>query len=226
MDIITPKNSEHFIFRNEDGTAKLSGRDQGIRKCTWKRDQPERGEELRDDLRGESDGSQPIDTMMDDTDARNDFWSIEGIDTFIVITSNQEFSSMCRRKNESFPIPLQFFDAVRRTHTSLDVFPECGIYNVLEHWWRSNLSEPVTDFTQFTVWTVKTSRRMWSGERLTHIHHKTWSSVARNLVQNVTGSSTKRKSSNGLSKNRSPTMPENWEASVILTGMNGVQRNH
>ena len=78
MDIITPKNGEHFIFLNEDGTAKLSGRDQGIRKCTWKRDQPERGEELRDDLRGESDGSQPIDTMMDDTDARNDFWSIEG----------------------------------------------------------------------------------------------------------------------------------------------------
>ena len=35
-------------------------------------------EELRDDLRGESDGSQPIDTVMDDREARNVFWSIVG----------------------------------------------------------------------------------------------------------------------------------------------------
>ena len=43
------------------GTVKLSGGDQGIR------DHSERGEERRVDLRGESDGSQPTDTMTDDT---------------------------------------------------------------------------------------------------------------------------------------------------------------
>ena len=57
---------------------KMSGGDHDIRKFTLLRDQPEGGEQLRDDLRGESGGSQPIDTMTDDREARNDFWSIEG----------------------------------------------------------------------------------------------------------------------------------------------------
>ena len=52
---------------SRDGTVKLSGGDQGIRKSTSIRDHSERGEERRVDLRGESDGSQPTDTMMDDT---------------------------------------------------------------------------------------------------------------------------------------------------------------
>ena len=52
------------FFPTADGTVKLSG-DQGFRKSTLIRDQPERGAELRDDLRRESDGSQPIDTVMD-----------------------------------------------------------------------------------------------------------------------------------------------------------------
>ena len=71
-----PKNGEHFILPIVDGTVKLSGGDQGIREPTLIRDPSERGEELRGDLRGESDGSQPADTMMDDSEARN-FSSIE-----------------------------------------------------------------------------------------------------------------------------------------------------
>ena len=31
-EIITPKESEHFIFPIADGTAKLSGRDYGVRE--------------------------------------------------------------------------------------------------------------------------------------------------------------------------------------------------
>ena len=72
MEIKTPKDAENFIFPIEDGTVKMSGGDQGIRKYTSMRDQPLRGEEFKDDLRGESDGSQPMDTMMDDR-SPNDF---------------------------------------------------------------------------------------------------------------------------------------------------------
>ena len=64
--IITPSNVGIFMFPNADGTVQLSGGDQGIRKCTSTRDRPERGEVRRDDLRGDSDESQPMDTMMDD----------------------------------------------------------------------------------------------------------------------------------------------------------------
>ena len=60
-----PKNSEHFIFPIAHGTVKLFGRDQ--------EDNPSRDEGHRDDLQGVSDGSQPLDTMTEDSEARNDF---------------------------------------------------------------------------------------------------------------------------------------------------------
>ena len=42
---------ETFIFPIADGTVRLSGGDEGIRKSTLTRDQPVRGEELSGDLR-------------------------------------------------------------------------------------------------------------------------------------------------------------------------------
>ena len=67
------KMVEILIFPIADGTVKLCGGDQVIRKSTSMRDEPERGEELRDDLRGESDGSPPVDTTMDGREVRNVF---------------------------------------------------------------------------------------------------------------------------------------------------------
>ena len=87
-----------FVLPIADGKVKLSGGNQVWRTSTLTQDSPERGQERKDDLRGNSDGSQPKDTRMDDRDARNDFWSRL---TFIVITSNLEFSSTCRRRNHS-----------------------------------------------------------------------------------------------------------------------------
>ena len=40
-------------------------------------DQPQRGEERKDDLRGESDAGEPLHIMTEDREARNDFWWIE-----------------------------------------------------------------------------------------------------------------------------------------------------
>ena len=54
IDARTQKNGLNFMFLIADGTVKLSA------------DQHERGEERQDDLRGESDGSQPTDTMIND----------------------------------------------------------------------------------------------------------------------------------------------------------------
>ena len=71
-----PKNGEHFTFPIVDGTVTLSGRDQVFRKSTSIRDYPARGEEHKDDLHRESDGSQPLDTLTDHGEARNDFWTI------------------------------------------------------------------------------------------------------------------------------------------------------
>ena len=46
-EIRTPKNGEHFILPIADGTVKLSGRDEGVRKSTSMRDQPVRSEEAQ-----------------------------------------------------------------------------------------------------------------------------------------------------------------------------------
>ena len=62
QEVTTPKNGENFVFPIADGTVKMSEGDQGIRKSTFIQDQPERSEELRNDLRRDSDGSQPTDT--------------------------------------------------------------------------------------------------------------------------------------------------------------------
>ena len=93
-----------------------------MRKSTLIWDQPERGAELRDDLRGESDGSQPTDTMMDDREARNDFWSIEG--NYIYRQHVEPWVQLYVPKEESFPTPLRYVDVVRRTRTTLDVLQE------------------------------------------------------------------------------------------------------
>ena len=61
-EVNTPKTGGNFNFPIVDGTVELSGRDQVFRKSTLIRDQPEKGEERKDDPRGESDGSQLLDT--------------------------------------------------------------------------------------------------------------------------------------------------------------------
>ena len=83
------ENGERFIFPIADGTVKWSG------------------EEHKDDLQGDSDGSQPSDTMTDDSEARNDFFGQSQGSTFIVITLNQGLNSMCT-KEESFSRPLRY----------------------------------------------------------------------------------------------------------------------
>ena len=71
-EVFMPKNGEHFLFPTADGTVKCSGRDQVFRMANSIQDFHARGEH-DDDLRGEWDGSQPSDTLTDDSGARIDF---------------------------------------------------------------------------------------------------------------------------------------------------------
>ena len=71
-------------------------------------------------------------------------------------------------REESFPIPLNFIDTTRTTHTNLDVTQEKRID---DHWnidGSRNLSDPWTSFTQFTLLEEKApDGYTWSGWRLT-----------------------------------------------------------
>ena len=122
-EVLTPQNSEHFIFPIADGTVKLSGGDQVLRTFTFIRDKPDRGEEPGNLLR-ESDGSSPPlqDSSPDDGEARNDFWSISG--NSIHRHHVEPRVKLYVPREESFPIPLRYIDMTRTTNTNLDVMLE------------------------------------------------------------------------------------------------------
>ena len=147
-------------------TVKLFKRDQGIRKSTLIRAQRQRGEALRGDLRGDSDGSQPTDTMMNNREARNDFWSIE--ENYIYRHHVEPRVKLYVPQQESFPTALRSSDVVRRTNTTLDVLQESRIDDCWNIDANRNLSEPWTGVTQFTISNEKPpDGYMWSGARPT-----------------------------------------------------------
>ena len=106
-----PKNGAHVIFPIEDGTVKLSGRDQVFRKSTSMWRYPERGEEHKD-FQGESDGSQPLPKITDDSEGPIDFWPLDG--NFINRHHVEPRVKLYVPKEESLPIPMRFIDVVMR----------------------------------------------------------------------------------------------------------------
>ena len=174
--VLTPMKGDNFIFTVADEKVKVSGGDQRLRTSTLIRDRPERGQErevLRGEeqeiLRGDSDGlSSPTslqdDLTRDDAEATNDFWSITGDCIYRHHVEPQV--KLYVPKEESFPIPMKFFDVTRTTHSSLDVMLE----NIDEYWnvdVDRELSDAWTGFTRF----ISLSERppdgyTWSGWRL------------------------------------------------------------
>ena len=53
-----------------------------------------RAKNTTDDLQGESDGSQPSDTLTGDGEVSNDFWTMAGT-IFVVLTLNQKLNFLC-----------------------------------------------------------------------------------------------------------------------------------
>ena len=72
-EILTSKMRWKLLFPNRRWNSKIVWMRSGCPKIHLCTGSTRRGEDLRDDLRGEWDGSQPTDTMMDDREARNDF---------------------------------------------------------------------------------------------------------------------------------------------------------
>ena len=159
--MIFPKEGE-FIFPIEDGRIKTPGGDQEL-----VRHRPIQGEN-NIDFPGDSEGSlpQPHDSLPDAGEAINDFWSMSG--NFIYRHHVEPRVKLYSPREECFPIPLNYIDVTRTTHTNLDVKQEKRIDDDWNIDGSRDLSDPWTGFTQFALLEEKApDGYMWSGERLT-----------------------------------------------------------
>ena len=120
-EVIFPKENGKFIFPVAHGRITLSGRDQELRTSTLKRERPIRGEGHVDFL-GESEGSlsPPHDSFPDAGEAINDFWSMPG--NFIYRHHVEPRVKLYSPREESFPIPLKYFDVSRTTHMNFGCY--------------------------------------------------------------------------------------------------------
>ena len=148
-EILTPKSSEIFLHSRSQMEQS---------SCV---------EEIRYDLRGESDGSQ-LDTRTD-SEVRNDFWSIEG--NYRYRHHVEPGVKLHVPMEESFPIPLRCIDVTRRTHTTIEALQKSRT----DDYWNidddRNLSEP---WTGFTISNEKPPDGcMWSWEGLTKMQATT-----------------------------------------------------
>ena len=149
-EVIFPKEKGEFIFPIADGRIKLLGGDQDLRTSTLVRHRPIRGESHLDFL-GESEGSlpPPHDSFRDAGEAINDFWSMSG--NFIYRHHVEPGVKLYSPREESFPIPLKYIDVSRTTHTNLDVKQEKRIDDYWNIDGSTDLSDPWTGLTQFTL---------------------------------------------------------------------------
>ena len=133
------KKGEFIIFQIADGTAKLFGRNYGVRESTLRREQLVGSEDLREDLQGYSEKSQPIDETKDDAEARNYFWLMEG--DFNYRHHIEPRVQLDVPKEETFPTSLIYIDVTRTTHTNLDVLQESRVHD----YWNVDVDRNFSD---------------------------------------------------------------------------------
>ena len=169
-EVLTPMQSEKFIFPFADGTVQIFGRKRRLRTPTLTEERPERGEE-QEIFRGKSDewyapSNHEEDSTRYDEEARNDFWTITG--AFVYRHHVVPRVKLYMPKEETFPIPTKYIDVTRTTHTSLDVMMG---KHIEDHWnvdGAKELSDAWTGFTRFTFSKERPlGGHMWSGRRLT-----------------------------------------------------------
>ena len=167
--MITLKSGDNFIYPIADGKVKLSGGDQVLKISTFIRDNLEQGEE-REGLRGEPDGSHPFDSLPDETEATNDFWSTSG--NYIYRHHVEPRVKLYVPKEESFPIRLRYIDETRATSTTPQMYCRNAVSMIVGTLMVDReLSEAWTGFTKFTILNKKKplDRYTWCGERLTKL---------------------------------------------------------
>ena len=147
---------------------------------------------------------------------RTIFGRSKGI-TSIVTTLNQEVNSVCLMKNHS----QSHCDML--TWSGEQILPWMCWWNAEknDHWsvdGDRNLSKPWTFFTLFTILNEKPpdgytwSWRSWQKFK----EHQGLIIYGQIFGQGCQKQLNERKSSNGLSRSRSPTMLESWAASTLL----------
>ena len=149
-EVIFPKEKGKFILPIADGRIKPLGGDQDLRTPTLMRQRPIQGESHFDFL-GESEGSLPPlhDSFRDAGEAIHDFWSMSG--NFIYRHHVERKVKLYSPREESFPIPLEYIDVSRTTHTNLDVKQERRIDDYWNIDGSRDLSNSWKGFTQFTL---------------------------------------------------------------------------
>ena len=117
-------------------------------------------------------------------------------------------------KEEPFPVPLKYIDVTRTTHTSLDVLWEKQYWRLLERGWRKRI-----------IWCMDRGSQdssFWTKGHLmgTHGPSGDWQENKQPLVQMMHGQicgskclmqRRRKQNKNGLSRNQSSTIPDNWE---------------
>ena len=119
----------------------------------------------------ESGESQPANTKGD-TEARADFWSIQG--DFIYRHHIEHRVQLYVLKEETFPVPLKYIEIIWSIHTGLYVLQEKRI----DDYWNVDSSRHVSDSwrgsTKFTLPKETLPKGyMWSERRLTQIQTTT-----------------------------------------------------
>ena len=191
------------------GTAKLSARDQLLRRPNSIRDHP---------ARGESDGSQPREPQTNDIEARNDFWTISG-SFFVVLTLYQELHSTVPN-GRVIPDTTRMYWRCQTVKYDIGCFVRESHWRLLEHWWWSG---PLSRRSQY--W-METSRwHMWSWRRLTKKSKKRGPTLmTRDLILQVANFWTKRKTALGYWKTEARRCQEvSWGHLLHRIRWHGVQ---
>ena len=195
-----PKHCEHFIFPFAGGTAKLCGRDHEVRESPLRRNQPEGSEDLREELQGNSERSQPTEAH-DDAEARNDSGSIDG--DLIHRHHTEPRVHLYVPREETFPIPLKLhWRDQDNTHTNLDVLQEKR-QRLLDRRVGSRLIGTLYQFHAVYNVEWKTSSRIfvvWEAPDTDSSNYQTWLFVAWDLDWHVESSQESRRSKTGLWK--------------------------
>ena len=135
----------------------------------WGGNNLSRSEDLREELQGNSERSEPTETK-DDAEAKKDFWSIGG--DFIYLPEIEPRVQLYVPKEETFPIPLKHIDVTRATYTNLDVLQESRIDDDWNVDVDRSFSDSWTGLTKFIFLQKKSkppSGYLWSRERRTKI---------------------------------------------------------
>ena len=123
-EVLTQQRSGNFIFPVADGTVEIFGGEQRLKTSTLTRSV--RNEEKNKKFFKENQMNYILQPHFKTTRRvvmvkLNMTSGLLQETSFIVITLNPESNCTCRKKNQSFPIPLKYIDVTRTTYTSLNI---------------------------------------------------------------------------------------------------------